>query len=89
MNYFKSKIELKNQELKNTIHAIKSQFLEKFNSSTGVGSLPCWRDLPLFQGRTFDICFSDSEEQLEFIPDLLYAIAVILAGFFLFSRYGK
>ena len=62
---------------------IKSSIIQMFQLSavSGVGSLPCYRNLPLFGGKTFSICFSDYEDELSIIPLFIYASSFIIAAF--------
>lgn len=84
-----NEIQAKKLLLSQTSQTVKEGLLARMaitNAPTGVGGLPCWRGLSLYQGRTFDICFTDWEEHLYVIPNVIFTAALILAAFFVIRK---
>lgn len=73
------------------IDEIKASFTNMFTASTpnGTGHLPCYRDIPLFAGLSFDMCFQDYEDELAIIPLFVYGMGFLLAGFIILGGGRK
>ncbi|MDD5392817.1 MAG: hypothetical protein PHE17_07335 [Thiothrix sp.] len=77
---------LKVKELQDQMDALRVQMKADLTNIlhppavSGSAHLPCWRNLPLYQSHTFNICFADYEEQLSIIPLFVYGLGFLIAG---------
>lgn len=70
---------------------IKGGISSSFQVSTvsGSGSLPCYRNIPLINGETFDICLQDYSEELSIIPMFIYGMGFVIAAFVVLGGGNK
>ncbi len=86
-----AEITTKKAELMTTVRGIKTGIIEKLavdSTPSGVGGLPCWRNLPLVGSQHFDLCFSDFEDELAMIPMFIYAASILLAALIILRPRG-
>lgn len=85
-----SQVEAKKAQMVTLMASIRAESAQIIGSadsnSSNMGSLPCWRDIPLFDNQTFDICLSDYEDELSRIPSYILGLSVLLAALIIFRR---
>lgn len=71
---FEDKIASINQDLKTILDSTVPQ------NQNQVGHLPCWRNIPLTGGHSFDICFADYEDKFLIVGYYIVGLAYLLAA---------
>lgn len=81
-------IEAKKLEFHAKLEEIKTGIAQSLTATapTGNAHLPCYQNIPLVGGVTFEMCFQDYEDELSQIPLYIYGLGFLIAGFIILRR---